>query len=402
MTSFRQALQRPSGRSLPVLADCHACGTHKRCRSPKMLPVGKGNRKILILSDRPGREEDRQGKPYVGSTGRYLAEVIRKVGYDLREDCVASNAIICYSDSDNIDKEVMHCQPNVVDLVQRLKPEIIIPAGQQAVKSLLGWVWRENVGEISRWVGFQIPSQKLNAWICPTWNPAYLLRSQSKNGGKLDPILERLFEQHVASAFALEGRPWKTIPDYNKGIELLYSPAEAASAIRSFMEAGKPVAFDYETTMLKPDSQDARIFCCSISDGKRTIAYPWLGEAVQATSELLRSDVPKWGWSCKFEERWTRRILGHGVCNWKWDGMVNAHLIDNRGGVTSLKFQAFVEFGIDAYDAEVKPYLEGKGSNVPNRVFQAPLAAVLRYCAIDSLMEFKCCRKQMRDLGMTP
>ena len=400
MTFLRQSLLSSPGRSLPVLADCQSCGTHKTCRSPKMAPVGKGKRKVLIIGDRPGREEDRQGKPFVGSTDRYLVEVIRKVGYDMREDCVASKAIICYSDNDKIDKEVICCQPNVVDLVQRLKPEVIILAGQQAVKSLLGWVWKENVGEISRWVGFQIPCQKLNAWICPTWNPAYLLRSTSKNGGKIDPVLERLFERHIAAAFALEGRPWRKVPDYAKGIELLYSPGEAAGAIRSFQEAGKPLAFDYETTMLKPDSKDARVFCCSVSDGKRTIAYPWLGEAITATSELLRSDVPKYGYNVKFEERWTWRALGHGVRNWQWDGMVNAHLIDNRTAITSLKFQAFVEFGLGAYDAEVKPYLENKGSNTPNRIFQAPLAAVLKYCAIDSLMEFKCCRKQMRDLEM--
>lgn len=397
---FFSATRETQRVALPTVANCKDCGIYKTCRSPKIQPKGKGKRRVLIVGDRPGELEDKQGKPFVGPVGRYLLDVIRKCGYDLWEDCTVTNAVICFTNNEKKnDEAVKHCQANLISTVKQVNPEVIIPLGEMAVRSLLSWIWKEDVGPIGRWVGFQIPSQRLNAWICPSWNPSYLLRNRVR--GQVSPLLASLFEQHIQSAMNIDCRPWSRLPDLTKGIRRIYNPAKAAKAIREIMkDRSTPQAFDYETTMLKPDHKDARIYSCAISDGKTAIAYPWHGEAVKATGEFLQSDIPKIGYHQKFEDRWTKRKLGHWVNNWVWDGMVRSHLIDNRKGITSLKFQAFALFGIDSYDDEIKPYLHSNGSNTPNRIHEAPLDKILQYNAIDALLEARVAYKQSKVLGI--
>jgi hypothetical protein len=103
----------------------------------------------------------------------------------------------------------------------------------------------------------------------------------------------------------------------------------------------------------------------------------------------------------KFEDRWCRAKLGCGVKNFVWDGMLAAHVLDNRPDITSLKFQAFVRLGVGDYNSHIEPFLRSKdkGGNEPNRIREAKLDDVLMYCGIDSLLEFKVARLQMKEMG---
>src|SRR5262249_22692731 len=150
-------------------------------------------------------------------------------------------------------------------------------------------------------------------------------------------------------------------------------PDKAAVGIRGLHElcrkTGLPLAFDYETTTLKPDGPHARILCCALSEGTTAIGYPWTGAAVRATRELLLdTEVPKIAANLAFEERWSRRFLGLAVRGWEWDTVIAAHWLNCHRGVSSLKFQTFVRFGVADYDARVEPFRSaGDGSgNSPN------------------------------------
>lgn len=388
-----------------LLPECGVCKLHTRCNSPKMKVDGKGEKRTLIIGEAPGEQEDEQGRPFVGTAGSLLKETLQSIGVNLRRDCWVTNALICRptSDSDKnrtpTDKEINHCRPNIIREVQTLKPDVIVPLGGVATKSLLSWLWKEDVGNISRWAGQRIPCQKINAWVCPTYHPSYVVRSQDKKS--YDVIQKTLFTRHLKAAFSLQGKPWDTVLDYNRLANVTWDADQAVNVIRDFMAKGVPIAFDYETNMLKPESDLADIVCVSLSDGETSWAFPWQGEVIKAFSDLLRSDTPKVGWNVKFEERWTRRILGHSVNNWIWDGMLAAHLIDNRSGVTGLKFQAFALLGVDSYDTHVKAYFDSKGGcNSPNRIRDVPMQALLKYCSYDALFEYKVAEVQMKILGV--
>lgn len=391
---------------LSLIPKCGECGLFKTCVSPKMPYSGKGKRKILLLGEAPGKNEDDKNRQFVGESGSYLQSILTKVGIDMREDCWLHNAVICRPPKNELPEgAVDHCRPNLVKTLQELKPEIIIPLGATAVKSLIGWLWKEDVDSINRWVGWRIPCQRdgynkeFNCWICPTWHPSYLQRSRKDPSIKNSGVMEKFFEEHLRAAAKLQGRPWKEVPDYKSKVRILYTADEAIPLIREFAKGNKPIAFDYETTMLKPDSTRAQIYSCSISDGKTTIAFPWLERIAPVVGELLKSNLPKIGFNAKFEDRWTRKEFGHGVNNWLWCGMLAAHTLDNRKLICSLKFQSFILLGQQSYDDHIKPYLQGKDSNSPNKIKELDLKQLLLYNGLDSLLEWKVAKIQMRSMG---
>lgn len=393
-----ESILRASKAPPSLVPRCGACGLRKQCRSPVMPVDGEGRRKILIVGEAPGKEEDEKGQPFVGPTGGLLRDTLAKLGIHLRKDCWLTNAARCRPPKNQLpEKTIEYCRPLLTQAIDELKPEVIIPLGTAAVKSLIGWLWKEDPGAGGRWVGWQIPCQRINAWVCPTWHPAALLHGEKE---KENAVRKKLFEEHLRAAGRKKGRPWKDVPDYRKQIQVVYDPAGAPMWLDTLRKRNTPLAFDFETDRLKPDHKDSRIVCCSVSDGHVSVAFPWHGEAITAMRELLRSDVPKVGYNSKFEDRWCRKEFGFGVRNWVWDGMLAAHVLDNRMGVKGLKFQAFVQLGQESYDDHIEPFLEGKGSNEPNRIKEIDLGQLLLYCGLDSLLEHRVAVKQAKQLGV--
>lgn len=377
---------------------CGACGLFKGCRSPKMPFDGKGKRKILIVGEAPGSEEDREGKPLVGPTGKMLESYLAEFGVEMRRDCWLTNSAICHPPGNRYpDKTVDYCRPTVIRTIEKLQPEVIILLGGKAIQSVIGWLWGGEIGPVSRWVGWQIPSQQLNAWVCPTWHPAYLLREKNE---KTRGVTELLLKEHLEAACSLKGRPWREVPDYRSCIQIEMNPEQVAKLIRTISRDDvREWAFDFETDRLKPDHPASQIVCCAISDGLITLAYPWHGTAIEATRLFLESNIPKIGYNLKFEDRWCRKIFSCGVNNWVWDGMLAAHTLDNRPGITSLKFQAFVRLGVPAYNEHIRPFLEAKGVNEVNRIREVDLQDLLTYNALDALLEWKVAEHQRKEMS---
>ena len=387
-------------KSIPLLPQCGSCGLWKGCLSPKMPVAGQGQRKILIISEAPGKDEDLQNRPLVGRTGQRFQRTIADYGIDLFRDCWVTNSIICRpKDNKYPDKATDYCRPNVIRVVQELKPETIILLGAKAVKSLIGWLWKEDTGQFQRWTGWRIPVQRINCWVCPTYHPSYIERAEDDQDKNYE-LLERFWRQHLKAAFSKQGRPWKTVPDWEASVRVVLDDTEAADMIREMCKSSVPVAFDYESTSLKPDSKDADIVSCSLSDGTTTFAFPWYGNAVKAMREFLRSGVPKVMSNAKFECRWTMKKLKMSVRNVCWDTMLAAHVMDNRPGLTSIKFQAFVRLGVDSWDSHITPYFKSDNSNSRNRIKEISLPNLLRYNGLDSLYEWKVARIQMKKMGM--
>lgn len=378
---------------------CGACQLYKSCKSPKMPLAGKGGRNVLILAEAPGEEEDERGVQLVGNSGKHLMATLKRLGVDMRSDCWLHNALICRPPKGEAPtaEQIEYCRPNLVKVLEEKQPEVIVPIGQAAVHSLIPLAWKgDDLGGISKWVGWDIPSQKLNAWIVPTWHPAYLLRMK-------DPVLDRSFENSLRMAFEHDGRPWDVVPDYKRDVRIVLDHREAARLLRKMIERGGNAAFDYEATMLKPEFPGAEIICCSVCwNGKVTIAYPWHGEAIAATKELIQSPrLGKIASNLKFEDRWTGRLLGIEVVNWVWDTMNSAHVADCRPGISGLKFQGFVQVGAESYDENIKPYLKAnkKGGRVNRAHTEVELQSLLLYCGIDSLLEYKVAKKQLKAAG---
>jgi hypothetical protein len=198
-------------------------------------------------------------------------------------------------------------------------------------------------------------------------------------------------------------KPHKKIRDYESEVDVIESPDRAAAILAKMLRRYGTIAFDYETNMKKPYDPKARIISCAVSwQGEKTVAYPWVGEAIPATIALLRSpNHPKIAANLKFEDSWTATILKVKVANWLYCTMTGAHIIDNRAeeekkskGATSVKFQAFVQLGFPPWDEHIKPYLKGtRGGNEVNRIDEIPLHELLKYNGLDALLEYEVAMK---------
>lgn len=397
---FFQGVSLPASKAPPIrVAQCGICKLYQSCHTPKMPVFGKGRRQILVVGEAPGKNEDEQGRPFVGESGSILTRTLVTIDpeFELDFDTWRTNALICRPPKNRkpTDKEIDYCRPNLTRTIQELRPRAILLLGDSAVRSVIGHIWKESPGAISRWVGYAIPYQRWNCWILPAYHPAYLARD-AKNVG-----LRLWFQRHLQNVLEIDNRPQDVMTDLSKQpIQRLYDRDEIEQAIAKIIRWGKPVAFDYETNMVKPDSSAAEIVSCSICvGGKHTIAFPWIYELHDTLRDFVQSDLPKYGANIKFEDRWTRAVLKTPVRNWQWDTMQAAHVLDNRPGINSVKFQSFIRFGVDLYNAQIEPYLEADGGcNRPNRIHEIPIDDLLKYNGLDSLYEYHIAVQQRKEL----
>lgn len=375
-----------------LIPKCGSCGLYKTCQSPKMKPYGKGRVKVLLVGEAPGQTEDEEGRPFVGKSGQYLRDVLHSLDVDMDKDCLVTNALICRPKENKIHdmRMIDYCRPNVRNVIETFKPNVIVTLGKVPLVSVIRPHWKETIRELEGWTGWQIPVQA--HWVCPTYHPSYLLRSNNQ-------VLERMFRNHLQKAFDLTEPP-PAQPNYAKHIEIIYDDNEACRALRDIDHAGGWAAFDYETNCLKPELPKSRIVSCAASNGDRTIAYPWVGKSIEGTLQFVKSKrTRKIASNLKMEQRWTVNKLGTRVRRFDWDTMVAAHVIDSRPKITSLKFQAFVNFGVDTYNENVEPYLSSDKKTPYNRIEEIDLETLLHYNGLDAILEYKLAMLQRQILG---
>jgi uracil-DNA glycosylase family 4 len=388
-----------AGRPMKI-PQCGKCGLSRKaaCNTPKMDPSGRGRRRILFIGPSPGKDDDVTGKAFMGESGKLLRKILKRLGYDLN-DCWSTHAVICRADEVE-PYMVSCCRPNLRKTIRDLKPNVIIPLGMEALESLLMGLWKKNIGSITRWVGWTIPVEAYDAWVCPTYDPSFLLKRDN------DPILALTFKNQLKEALSLEQKKpnYLHLPDLEKQVEVVKSPSRARKLMKALNAQSGYLAFDYETTGLKPEKKKQKIVSVSFhfvgGGAEKTFAFmmhPSLEEMLKKV--LLNRKLRKIASNMKFEERWTRAKLGYGVLRWYWDTMLNAHLMDNRPKITSVKFQAFVLLGIPDYDSHISEYLKSKNSNGINRIHELDEEELLLYNGLDSLLEYLVMVRQKEIIG---
>lgn len=362
-----------------------------------MLPSGSAQRRILFVAEAPGQEEDRQGTQLVGKSGMKLRKELRLLKVKL-DNCIKTNSIICRPPDNKItDLHIECCRPNLLKAIRKAKPNVIILLGGSAIKALMPTERDSGGGGVARWVGWTIPSHLHQAWICPTYHPSFLLRKE-------DAALELLFKQHLKAAIKLEKKKIpksKSLGVLKDQIEIILSPNSARKRLKDLAKQKGILAFDYETTGIKPDKPKHRIVSCSFClEGEGTFAFMVTPELHKWISRVLLSDkLAKVASNIKFEERWTCAKLGHGVTNWHWDTLQAAHILDNRKSISSVKFQAYIYFGIADYDQAVSDYFKSTNAGGFNRIDEIPTKDLLTYNGLDSLLEFMVMRRQRKLMG---
>lgn len=384
-----------------LIPKCEKCRLYTQCHSPKLKPAGKGKKGILIVLDGPTAKDDVAGVIGTGDTKILFQRLLKPLGIDYEEDCWRVGATICKSNKikpalSEVERIIKSCRPNIVNTINELKPTIIIPAGSVALKSLMGHLWRkkgEDLTSQDRWAGWTIPCQQLNAWVCPIYDP-------TRVAGFKNPLYDLYLSKHMKAISKLSGRPWKTIPNWKREVQILMETKDIVKQLKYFKQQSA-VSFDYETNCLKPDNPTSLIYACSMSDGTTTIAFPMHKEVIPFLQDILfDKNIKKSGWNIQFEDRWTMAKLGGPVRGWDWDGMVNNHLIDTRDDINTLKFQSFVRLGLPVYTDDTEDYLDAEGGYSLNRINEIGWSRLLLYNGLDSLLENKITKIQKKIIGV--
>ena len=129
----------------------------------------------MIIGEAPGAMEDKQGKPFVGRSGRLLDQMLERVGFDLSKDVYITNVVKSRPPLNRrpTKKEIRACLPWLSQQVELVDPFIIALAGSTACESLLDKKIKitDIRGTWLKWEG---------RLVMPLFHPSYLLRNPSE------------------------------------------------------------------------------------------------------------------------------------------------------------------------------------------------------------------------------
>lgn len=166
----------PKAKSLAMdelrlkLGDCHRCRLSSG-RTNIVFGEGNPDSRLMFIGEGPGRDEDAQGRPFVGEAGQLLARMIGKMGFR-REDVYIANIVKCRPPENRTpeDDEIAHCLPFVVEQIRIAAPTVVMALGRVAAHALLGI--KTPISRLRGNIHYfeDIP-------VMPTFHPAYLLRN---------------------------------------------------------------------------------------------------------------------------------------------------------------------------------------------------------------------------------
>jgi DNA polymerase len=94
---------------------------------------------VLLLGEAPGKEEDEQGKPFVGRSGQLLDKMLAAIGLDRKSNILISNTIYWRppGNRDPTQGEIVACLPFVERLIELSQPKLLILTGKAAAHTVL-------------------------------------------------------------------------------------------------------------------------------------------------------------------------------------------------------------------------------------------------------------------------
>ncbi|MGI9567519.1 MAG: uracil-DNA glycosylase [Nitrosopumilus sp.] len=111
------------------------------CKTRTNAVPGKGNfqSEVIFVGEAPGRNEDKNGEPFVGVAGKKLSIALENAGVS-RDDIYITNIVKCRPPNNRVPSTVERntCQDFLKEEISIIKPKIICVLGNTAFKSILG------------------------------------------------------------------------------------------------------------------------------------------------------------------------------------------------------------------------------------------------------------------------
>ncbi len=175
------SMAREQASSTGSLADLRACleafdGCNLK-RTAKSLVFADGNpdARVMFIGEAPGRDEDLQGKPFVGRSGQLLDRMLKAIGLD-RSQVYIANTVPWRPPGNRTPtpQETEICRPFIQREIELVNPDVVVFLGAASAKTLLGV--QDGIRKMrGRWMTYPVAGRQVAALA--TYHPAYLLRS---------------------------------------------------------------------------------------------------------------------------------------------------------------------------------------------------------------------------------
>lgn len=178
-----EAFQGPTGlvvleKLRPKIQQCTACPLHEH-RTQAVCGEGVWNSpRIAFVGEAPGSQEDAQGHPFVGPSGKVLERLLAAMGLT-RDQVYVTNTVKCRPEDNRTPtaEEVQTCGGFLEEELLAIKPGAIVALGATAANRFM------TVQESMRYA-----RGRWHAWkgqrVRVTWHPAYVLRKDREDGGE--------------------------------------------------------------------------------------------------------------------------------------------------------------------------------------------------------------------------
>jgi DNA polymerase len=138
---------------------------------------GNPQARVMFVGEAPGRDEDIEGLPFVGRSGKLLDRMIAAIGLDRSKAYIAN--VIPWRPPGNrtpTPQETQICLPFIQRQIELVNPDVLVTLGNPSTQALLQT--REGIMRArGKWLDYDTGTRSIRA--IATFHPAYLLRSPS-------------------------------------------------------------------------------------------------------------------------------------------------------------------------------------------------------------------------------
>jgi DNA polymerase len=170
---------------------CQKCRLHEKT-THGVPGEGSPTAEVLFIGEGPGKDEDLQGRPFVGRAGKFLTEMLESIGWR-RADVFIAN-VVKHRPPENRDPEpdeITACWPYLEKQIAIIQPKLIVTLGRHSMNRFLPGL------KISAAHGQPVRRQDGQVFL-PLYHPAAALYSPSQKAvhladfAKIPPLLKKL------------------------------------------------------------------------------------------------------------------------------------------------------------------------------------------------------------------
>lgn len=179
---FNTVIQAESYAEFSHVLASSECKRCPLCERRDRIVIDRGNHAapVMVISERPGENENREGRAFVGRAGELLDKIFAAIGMDTNRDLLITNVVKCMPPVERspTTEEVRACLPYLEKQIALVKPKVVILLGAVAFKFVSGEGgdidMESSAGQfmtLPAWPGIQ---------FVVLYHPAFLLRDPRK------------------------------------------------------------------------------------------------------------------------------------------------------------------------------------------------------------------------------